>query len=203
MKSNDFGKIAFVYDRLAKLVFGKSIVDSQKAFFDKIPAEARILIMGGGSGRILPELFLSNPKIDVCYIDASAEMISLAKYRIRNDKHIEFIVGTEDDIPDRPFDVIITNFYLDLFKAESLLLVVQKLRNVMRPNSLWIVTDFTDKKWWHRLMLKVMYIFFRVTTRIEASQLPDWSETLQKFGGKKNDSKFFFREFIEATMFQF
>jgi len=203
MKSNDFDKIAFVYDRLAGLVFGKSIVDSQKVFFDKIPAEARILIMGGGSGRILQELFSANPKIEVCYIDASAKMISHTKHRMRNDMRIEFIVGTENDIPDRSFDVIVTNFYLDLFKAESLLSVLRKLKNVMGPNSLWIVTDFTDKKWWHRLMIKVMYIFFRVTARIEASKLPDWNGALQKIGGRKNGSKFFFRDFIEATMFQF
>jgi ubiquinone/menaquinone biosynthesis C-methylase UbiE len=203
MKSNDFDKIAFVYDRLALLAFGKSIVDSQKIFFDRIPSEARILIMGGGSGRILQELFLANPKIKVCYIDASAKMISKAKDRIGNDKRIEFIVGTENDIPDRSFDVIITNFYLDLFKEESLRLVVRKLRNVTRLNSLWIVTDFTDKKLWHRVMLKAMYIFFGVTTGIEASKLPDWNDALQKIGGKKNDSKFFFRNFIEATMFQF
>ena len=203
MKSGDFDKIAFIYDRLATLIFGKSISDSQKYFLSRIPDHSKVLILGGGTGWILEELFATKPNLGVCYIEASAKMMDLAKAKLHEDKRVQFILGTETDIPDRSFDVVITNFYLDLFKEGSLRNALEKIKRSITPKALWIVTEFGDHTWWHKVLLKMMYLFFQFVCNIEANRLPNWNKAMQELGGIKSESKSFYRNFIEATVFQF
>jgi len=203
MKSNDFDRIASIYDKFARLIFGASIVESQQFFLHKIPDGALVLILGGGSGWILEKLFEINASVKVCYIDASENMISTAKKRFHDDNRIQFLCGTENDIPDKAFDAVITNFYLDLFDEQKLKGVVQKIKRSLTPSALWLATDFVSRRWWHQLMLKVMYTFFRITAKIEASKLPDWKSAVMLVGGEKTDSKFFYGDFIETSVFQF
>jgi ubiquinone/menaquinone biosynthesis C-methylase UbiE len=203
MKSNDFDKLAFVYDKIAHVIFGKSIVQSQIFFLHEIPEGSRVLILGGGTGWILEKLMEAKPSVEVCYIEASQNMISLARGRMQNHKRIQFIHGTENEIPSEAFDAVITNFYLDLFEGQSLKQVLQKIKRSLAPNSKWLIADFVDKNWWHRLMLKIMYLFFTATTKIEAGKLPDWNTAVVQMGGTKRDSKFFYGDFIETAIFQF
>ncbi|HLZ16342.1 MAG TPA: class I SAM-dependent methyltransferase [Cyclobacteriaceae bacterium] len=202
MRSNDFDKIAVVYDRLAKLIFGKSINESQKHFLPLIPSHSTVLILGGGSGWILPEIMKERPGVYVCYIDASKGMIDLARKRIQS-RSILFIHGTENDIPAQQFDVVLTHFYLDLFPPDSLRAVIAKIKTTLLPGSSWIVTDFLNDAWWKTLMLTVMYRFFRWTCRIESNRLPDWNKALFESGGRKKNWKFFYGRFIETAVFQF
>ena len=202
MKANNFDGIAFIYDRLAKLIFGKSIIKSQRHFLTKIPDKATILILGGGTGWILQEITKIKPNVEIIFIDASARMIEVAQLKSTG-KNIRFIQGTENHIPDQQFDVVITNFYLDLFREESLSGVIFKVKSSLAPRAIWIATDFVNQRPWHKTTLKLMYLFFLITCNIEAKQLPDWNKALNHIGGKKIESKFFYRNFIEATVFQF
>lgn len=203
MRSNDFDKLAFVYDRLAQLVFGKSVTESQQFFLSKVQDRSHVLILGGGSGQVVEKLFEVRPAVEICYIEASSKMLSLAKSRLSNDNRIQFVHGTENDIPNHSFDAVITNFYLDLFPEASLKIVLGKIKMNLTPNASWVVTDFVDHRWWHRIMLAIMYLFFKITSRIEADRLPNWHTAIQKIGGRKSDSKFFCHDFIETAVFQF
>ncbi|MGC4023365.1 MAG: class I SAM-dependent methyltransferase [Cyclobacteriaceae bacterium] len=202
MKRNNFDSISGVYDLLAKLIFGNSIRESQKLFFPNIPNDSRILILGGGTGWILLELFKVQPKCSVWYVDASLKMISLAKRKTKNDRRIQFIHGTEENIPDMKFDVVITNFFLDLFEDHSIADLIRKIKNSLNVRALWIATDFVNRRWWHRLMVRIMYLFFRVVSEIEAKQLPKWSENISESGLQEIKSRSFFRGFIETKLFQ-
>jgi tRNA (cmo5U34)-methyltransferase len=204
MKSNDFDRLAFVYDRLAKLVFGRSIIDSQKFFLPRITERSTILILGGGSGWILTELFKIKNEVNVCYIDASAKMIAIAKEKSNNDERVQFIHGTENDIPaNSQYDFIIANFYLDLFSDESLRTVLLRIKKLLAPNPQWIVTDFVGNLWWQKVILRAMYFFFRLTCNIESQKLPEWNKQLQSMGGKEVDFKKFYSGFIRTSVFQF
>lgn len=201
---NGFDRVAFIYDWLAQFVFGRSIVDSQKHFLNKIPDHSKVLILGGGSGWLLAELFSIRPNCDVWYIEASKKMISLSKQEISTEYSIHFIHGTEHDIPSSiKFDLLITNFYLDLFTNHQLEDVVKKIQSSLNPGSLWLVTDFVNHgRWWQKIMLRIMYLFFRLTCRIESNQLPEWNKSICKTGFRKVQSKFFYSDFIETALYQ-
>lgn len=203
MKLNDFDRLAFVYDGLAKLIFGKSITESQKYFLKNIPDQSKILILGGGTGEVLTEL-LTVKNVLICYIEASEKMIMMAKMKSGNDKRIQFIHGTENDIPsNEQFDAVITNFYLDLFSDDSLKIVLRKIKKSITTRAQWIATDFINNTWWQSAMLKLMYGFFRMTCNIEARKLPEWRKGLQNVGAKEIDSRNYYGNFIQTSLFHF
>jgi len=202
---NGFDRIAFVYDFLAKLVFGKSISESQKYFLNKIEDDSKILILGGGTGWLLEELSKVKPNCEMWYIDASAKMISLSKNKINPKQPVHFIHGTEQDIPlSIKYDVVITNFYLDLFVDQQLEVIMVKIRSSLKAGANWIVTDFVNNgKWGQEIMLKIMYWFFRIICNIESRKLPNWSKPIERIGAKEIESGFFYSGFIKTTLYQF
>ncbi len=204
MALNGFDRIAFLYDLLAKLVFGSNIINSQKHFLSKIQDCSKVLILGGGTGWLLTELLKQRPGCEVWYIEASEKMIALSQKKIKGRGSVHFIHGTENDIPPLiKYDAVISNFYLDLFTNRQLENVVYKIISSLNHDSPWIVTDFVDtNKWWQKLLLKLMYLFFRITCNIGSQQLPQWNKVILGKGIKKTESRLFYSGFIETACYQ-
>lgn len=201
---NHFDRIAEIYDVLARLVFGRSIVKAQTNYLPRIEENSKVLFLGGGSGWLVEELMKYCPSAQVWYIEASAKMISLTQKRNFPQMNITFIHGTEESIPeDLVFNTIITNFYLDLFPGIVQRKIIQRIASKLAPHGNWFVTDFVDEgKIWQRLLLKSMYIFFRFTSKIQANELADWRKQLQEIGFKKMESTAFFRGFIISAIYK-
>ena len=201
---NNFDSVARFYDRLSGLIFGKAMRRAQTVYLPDIVPGANVLILGGGTGWLLSELFAVNPTCKVWYIDASAKMIELSKEMTRNSAHeIVFIHGTEDSIPlGISFDAVITNFYLDLFPQDSCIRVIRKIRPAIRANGIWLVSDFVNTTWWHGVMLGVMYRFFKLTCDIEGHSLPEWKNLLEKNAFIEGKSHEFFGGFIKSAVFR-
>jgi len=199
----NFDSVAAFYDRMARLVFGNTLLQAQLHYLGRIPGNGNVLILGGGSGELLEQLLRIKPTGRVCYIDSSASMISLSRARVDSNVQIDFIHGTEDSIPtDQQFDVIITNFYLDLFNDASLHRVIAKCKQHLKSSGLWLASDFVKpKRLADRILLKAMYLFFRVTTSIEAEDLPHWSEALGKEFSER-ESTYFRKGFVKSSIFQ-
>jgi tRNA (cmo5U34)-methyltransferase len=199
-----FDVIAPVYDLLSRMVYGKSIVAAQKYFLKDIPEGAHVLIVGGGTGWIIEELFAVNKTCSVVYIEASQKMLQKAQSRMNSsDKsRIQFIFQSE--MPSEgSYDVIITNFFLDVFPSYKLIYIIQQLKDRVVTNGRWIVTDFVDDgKRWQRFLLKVMYAFFRSVSKLEASILPPWQRLLMDAGMQRNGVKRFYAGFIETAIYQ-
>lgn len=201
--SNNFDRIANHYDNLARFVFGKSIKYAQTHFLSSIPDSSNVLILGGGTGWILSELQARTKHCRIWYIDLSERMISLAK---RNELYpdVIFIRGDERSIPQEvQFDVVVTNFFLDLFHEGKLRNIVQTILNVMKKDGTWLVADFVNKKWWQRIWLWKMYRFFRIIADIEATTLPPWEFIMQSSGLKEVRSHWYFRGFIKSVVYSF
>lgn len=200
---NDFDSVAPYYDVLVKVVFGKSITRSQTEYLRCISDDANVLILGGGSGWIIEEINRRVKDCRIYYIDASEKMISLAKRKSTNANNVFFIHGTEEHIPEKLFyDVVITNFYFDLFNAKGVNEKMGTISNRLTNNVMWIVTDFINEKWWHRIMLWIMYRFFKFTSHIEASYLNDWRRAFQQDGWICAHKKPFYGDFIETRVFR-
>ena len=196
---NNYNKIAWFYDLLKYIVYGKQIDLAEKHFISTIPENAKVLIIGGGSGSILPYF---KAKTEITFIDQSDRMIQKARTRITNAK-IEFIIGNETSIPSIQFDYIITNFFLDLFDESQLRRIIKTLSDL--HVEFWINTDFTlqyNPSFIHKALEKVMYLFFKITTNIEASQLLNFEFHLNEFKLQKIDSKLFYNKFIETSCWQ-
>ena len=202
-----FDRLAPVYDRFARLVYGSAIRDAQLFFLSAIPPNANVLILGGGTGWLLTDLFKTHPECKVCYVEASAKMLALAQQQFPAQKkgQVQFILGTEDSIPTAmPFDAVITAFYLDLFSPDTLRRVIDKVSAALTSTSIWLVSDFTTPKiWWQKVLLKIMYIFFRRVCGIEATRLPPWEQALTARAWRAEGEKLFFHDFIKSVTYRF
>ena len=175
------------------------MVDSQTHFLHQIPAGAEVLILGGGTGWLLEKISEQNKSCKILYVDLSAEMIRRARSRKTLDE-VQFIQGTAQDIPKTlTFDVIITNFYLDLFSDQNLNSNLRHIQTRCKPQTLWFVSEFVETKRWHTWLLKLMYLFFKVACGIEGSGLPRWREALQAMGWRTRDQRFLFGGFINTS----
>jgi ubiquinone/menaquinone biosynthesis C-methylase UbiE len=197
-----FDRLAPRYDALARIVIGIGIRKSQLHFLNHLTSKNKLLILGGGTGWILPFILETNPALQIDYIDVSPKMIALAKGKVK-DSRVRFIVGTEENIPDKDYDCVITNFYLDLFDDAKLQSIVLHIKNFLQPGTSWIATDFVNEKWWHKSLLTAMYQFFRITTGLQTLKLPFWEQGLRLAGGAQLEIKKYSRGFIKSTVLRF
>lgn len=173
-----FNRIAPIYDRLARLVFGNTILRSQKENLEVIPPRAKVLVLGGGSGKWLNDLLFSNGSCAVYFIEASSTMLERAKNNSHYVDRVTFIHGTQNDIPAGEFDVVITHFFLDMFSQPELEYFVSLVKSTLKTKGLWIVADFEENKLWHRILLNVMYSFFNLMGAIDEKSLVNWDSVL-------------------------
>lgn len=205
--ANNYNRIAAYYDAIGRIVYGNAIVDAQKWLLQYIPAGSNILIIGGGTGWILEEIArLHKEGLSITYIDISSKMIALAQKRNYERNTVNFITGSiENYTGNELYHVIITAFLFDNFKKEKIDVVFPKLDNMLLPNCIWLYADFVNERsknsWWQKLLLKTMYLFFRITTHIEADELipmnPYFSEHYNIIAEER-----FYRQFIRSVVYQ-
>lgn len=199
---NRFDRIAAFYDALAGMVFFGQILRSQTVFLNRIAPGSRILILGGGTGRILEPLLKQDPGVKVWYVEASAVMLAKSIKRAKGAPGIKFLHGTEADFPmDIRFDVIILPFFLDMFQKPELSEVIARLMRASHRESIWLVTDFVNKSWWHRVFLFVMYRFFNAVCGVQARELSPWQALLRASRLRLVDRRQFYADFIHSNYY--
>lgn len=184
-----FDYLAPHYHWLERLTFGSMLQSCRVTMLPYVGEVKNVLIVGDGDGRFLCELLKSNPQVQVDSIDISSKMIELAKTRLPAESadRVKFLVADirQISLPKEHYDLIVTNFLLDCFPADELKLIIERLSQSATPNGKWIVGDFElPNGFWGRaagrIALAVMYLFFRIVTRIPARGLADPSPDLSR-----------------------
>lgn len=210
LPDSGFDRVASFYDPLARVVFGKAQQRAQVALLPFIPAGARVLIIGGGSGWILEQVLSHARPSAVLYLEASPAMLRRAQKRYQQLPHPQiqpdFIMGTEAALqPQEQFEVIITPFLLDLFPAQRLSQLMQKLHSTLAPGGRWLFADFLPEQQpaplWQRLLLSSMYEFFGILSQVQARQLPDFQRHFAELPLQEIFSSSFYYRMIQAKVY--
>lgn len=206
---NNYDSIAWAYDYLSQLIFFNQIKKAQTAFIEEVPDNFKILIIGGGTGYYLEQLLLRTNNTQIVYVEASLQMIKKAKKRISNldkatQQRVEFICGTENDIPlSYAFDCICTHFFLDLFTQSEMDIIVKVLSKHSKPNAQWHFSDFQNTNSFSQtVLLKAIFLFFKITTNVSSSTLPNYFNSLEKLGWKEIKSCYFYSAMIKSSYFK-
>lgn len=188
----DFGPVAFCYDALAGLAFGGALRRAQRATLAAgLPASPapRILVLGGGAGWVLSEIWRQRPQAQVLYLEVSAAMLARTRARLRRHPAppgatVELRQGTEASLtPGERFDVLVTFFVLDCFSALALPGALARLQGARQPAAPWLVADFRPaQRGWRRGLLQLMYWFFSLTVGLRTRQMPPWPTELAALG---------------------
>ncbi|MEQ8363115.1 MAG: class I SAM-dependent methyltransferase [Cyclobacteriaceae bacterium] len=198
---NRFDRIAPFYDWLASFVFGSSLVNAQEQHLDSITDYSDVLVLGGGTGKFLSKLLDKNNGCRVWFVEASQKMIDLAKRNLENSDRVVFIHGTHENLPDQKFDVVITHFFVDMFTESELNVITQQVQGHLKSEGLWFVADFVQRKYWHRIALKAMYLFFNAIRALDLNELPDWDRIIQSKYFKKTSVRSFYGSFIDSAAY--
>lgn len=205
---NNYDKIANQYDFLSRLVFSKSQVNAQINQLKYISENSSILIVGGGTGWILEETSKFIPSgLKIVYVEISAKMIILSKARNYHDNTVEFVnLGIEDFETNQSFDVILTPFLFDNFIESSAAQVFSKLNHHLKRNGLWFLVDFSldaeKGKWWKWMILKSMYLFFKLINIVEVTGLIDMKPYFLETKYEIIEEQFYYGSFIKASIFK-
>jgi len=207
-----FDNVAPFYDSLSRLVFGSALHQAQREHLPAIPAGARVLLIGGGTGWLLEELLRVRPGAQVTYLEASPKMLQLAmkklaRYSWMMDATVDFRLGNEDALrPDETFDVILTPFLLDLFPEQRLRHLMDRLHAALAPGGLWLFSDFwpvrSPAPLWQRLLLKAMYTFFGQLSGVQATSLPDFRLHFDRLQLQELQATTFYKGMIQAKVYR-
>jgi ubiquinone/menaquinone biosynthesis C-methylase UbiE len=173
----NYDKIASVYDLIRRVVFGNSIVNAQVCLLKYAPAYSRILIVGGGTGWIIEEITaIHSEGVIIDYVESSAKMIALSEKRNYAANKVNFIKQPiEDYTTTEKYDVVLTPFLFDNFSIDKIQIIVTKLDSYLKEDGVLLYADFVCDEnkgpLWQRILLRIMYLFFRITCNIETQKV--------------------------------
>jgi ubiquinone/menaquinone biosynthesis C-methylase UbiE len=189
-----FDALAPWYRTLEWIAFGDDLQRCRVACLGEIATPRRALLVGEGNGRFLCELLRLHSEVEIDCVDASRCMLQLARERVDQElpgpgERVRFL---HQDIaswtaPEHHYDLLVTHFFLDCFPASVLTGIVRKLAGVATDDARWLLADFCvppdrSGRLRARGWLAAMYSFFRITARIEASELIDPTPFLRAEG---------------------
>jgi SAM-dependent methyltransferase len=189
-----FNALAPWYRTLEWATFGDDLQRCRVACLGEIGAPRRALIVGEGNGRFLCELLRRHPGVAIDCLDASQRMLQLAGKRVERTLpgHAGRVRFLHQDIvswgaPENHYDLFVTHFILDCFPEPALTGIIRKLAGAATDDATWLLADFcVPREGMARLRargwLAAMYLFFRVTARIQASELVDPTPFLRADG---------------------
>lgn len=190
---NDFNAIAPVYDFLKRLVFGQSIFWAAASHLNLITENCRVLVLGGGTGYILPHIRAK--QID--YVELSSKMLALAKERVCPSPITFYCQSFETFESTHSYDIVVCEFFLDLFDQHSLGMTLLKIKELLSPGGNLIVTDFEKgNRFWKISLSALMHLFFRLTANLQSRSLSSIHEVILKNGFICHKETLVFYDFI-------
>lgn len=203
--ASNYDNSASFYDGLSRLVFGNALVNAQRHFLPQIPANSKVLVIGGGTGWILEEIAKVHPAgLHIVYVEISAKMMVLSRKRTAGANEVEFINDAIEQVTyAEHFDVIITPFLFDNYKDVTVRATFNHIHQMLKPGGLWLNTDFQVLgKWWQFAMLKSMLLFFKVLCGVEAWHLPDVGSCFSSKGYWLLKKKAFYKDFVGTRLYR-
>ena len=175
---NNFDFIAPFYDYIAQIVFGNSLLKSQKWLINQLKKDTEVLIVGGGTGKSFEGI---EKDFSITYLEKSGKMIRCAEQRLSAAK-VQFIC--EDFLrlkTDSKYDYLILPFFLDNFNQHHLDAAIEKCKILLKNEGRLLVADFDRKKTTPILSFS-MHLFFRIFSNLESKRLKNIHESIIKNG---------------------
>ena len=205
-----FDFLSRFYDLLLFISSGKTIVNSQVSLIKKLPQCSKALLIGEGTGNFLKELAASGRAQRIVYLDISSGMCQQAQNKLKTINHqaeVEFRIGSfECLLEDEVFDLISTNYFLDVFTSDQLDVYIPLLASHLKEGGVWYCTDFYSppklrlKDHLFKPILAALYLFFRLICRLPAHKLPPSFEKLAFYGLKEQNTEYFLVGFIKSSI---
>ncbi|MEZ4721554.1 MAG: class I SAM-dependent methyltransferase [Flavobacteriales bacterium] len=203
-KRGGFDVVAPFYDACVSLIFGDRLWEIQKKAIVALPKSNHCLIVGGGTGRILRYCIDRELAAKFTYAEPSDKMIAKTRARLNSQElaSVRFVVDFDHAVSNAKFDLIIFPFVLDCFNEAAISSMISRIEG--NPQILVVdfnherIDDFAPSRM-QRFFIELLYIFFRLTTHIEARRLPRILSVFKESGLCQNSIINDFKGWIQAS----
>ncbi len=205
--------MAPVYDFFTALLFGGRLHRAQTEFLPLLRSPQKILIFGGGSGKILIDILTHTAPDKIYYVDISRQMILRAERRLavyrtvhKTTPQVSFICGSWNDIPSVEFDLIVTPFVLDCFQPAALREVMQCLSARLAMPGQWLFADFHLPEGAMRpfasAVTRMLYVAFNLLCGLGVKKLPDFAADFATLGLHKTAEKYSLKGMLVSRVYE-
>jgi Methyltransferase domain len=207
----NFDRLAAHYHWMENFFAGGLMQRCRTTFLARTKNCRHALLVGEGTGKFLVELLRANPQIQITCVEQCAGMIQQTQQRLASEQLDGLRVSFQPmDVlhwtpPKEKFDLIVTNFFLDCFRAEQLQKLIPLLAGSATNDAIWLLADFrVPERGWRRwrasALLASLYLFFKLTTSLSASWLTPPDKFLANAGFKLSDRRLFSFGFAYADL---
>lgn len=184
--------IARWYRWFEYVVFGRELERRRREYLSEVADAKHVLILGDGDGRFTAEFLRINQAAVIDSVDISAKMLCLARERIEKLGHdsdrVTLLLADARTITLRgSYDLVVSHFFLDCFTTSELQAMVSRLSGNLAGNARWLISEFRVPTGRvsglaARLLIRVMYLFFRISTGLRTRRLPEYPAVLSLQG---------------------
>jgi ubiquinone/menaquinone biosynthesis C-methylase UbiE len=199
-----FGRLARIYRWMEYLSFGPYLQQCRVLRLREMASCRRALVYGDGDGRFLAELVrrvpqIRVPQIQVAAVDGSEEMLRRAAQRLPSSAPVRLVQADAlayeaAALPEAPFDLIVSHFFLDCFDEEDLATLLMRVNAASSEGAVWVVSDFAvpqrpvaRQAGW--LVVSGLYLVFGLLTGLRTRRLPDHGRVMGEAGWSLDDRR--------------
>jgi SAM-dependent methyltransferase len=205
----DFDRLARIYRGLELASFGPWLWRCRCTFLGELADSRRALVLGDGDGRFTARLLRDSPQIHVDAIDASPEMLRALVRRAgpgapRLSTHAADVRTWEPAQP-LPFDLVVTNFFLDCLTTTEICSLASRLRPSLTHDAIWVVSEFAIPAGsFGRLVaqpvVSILYRVFGLLTGLAVRRLPDHRAALEQSGFIRRQNRTWLRGLLVSEL---
>ncbi len=188
----DFNLIARPYRWLEYLTLGTALEHCRNYYLPQLHNRDHALVLGDGDGRFLAQLLKQNQHLRADAVDISATMLQLLSKRcegatpnttnrLRTHNAYALTLPLEG-----PYDLVVTHFFLDCLTQPDLNALITRIAPTLTPGALWLISDFRippgPMRLPARLLVRSLYLAFRLLTGLRTTRLPDHATPLMQAG---------------------
>jgi SAM-dependent methyltransferase len=192
----NFDLIARPYRYLEYLTLGRQLERCRLHYLPNLLQQKSALILGDGDGRFLAQLLAQNPHLQADAVDTSAAMLQLLRRNCeaaapnalnRLETHqTSALTFPPPGIPAKTYDLVVTHFFLDCLTQSDLEALIARIVPRLTPGALWLISDFRIPSGFMRLparlLVRALYLAFRILTNLRTTRLPDHATPLTQAG---------------------
>jgi SAM-dependent methyltransferase len=192
----NFNLIARPYRYLEYLTLGRQLERCRLHYLPNLLQQKSALILGDGDGRFLAQLLAQNPHLQADAVDLSAPMLQLLRRNCeaaapgasnRLETHqASALAFPPPGAPEKTYDLVATHFFLDCLTQPELEALIARTVPSLAPGALWLISDFRipsgPMRLPARLLVRALYLAFRILTNLRTTHLPDHATPLTHAG---------------------
>ena len=145
--ANNYNRAAYFYDALSNIYSGFQIIACKRHQMLHIKLGDRVLYAGAGGAD--DAILAASKGAQVTLVELSINMINKSRKKIERaevQENIELIHGDILQFDTTDFDVVVANFFLNVFDRETMPMVFLHLNGLLKKGGLFLIADFTPLK---------------------------------------------------------